>query len=150
MSGRTLRLIILGGLFVGWVGWLGWQTRDARGVTISRSQIAVATELVLADVEVGPDGLPQKQVRNVEPLGPGERLETLDLTNLANAQGFRGSGRYLLPLNKFGEIRIVSMPPRSPGVEREYRPLIYPWSDRVQRQLEQLRPGLMQNRAEPG
>jgi hypothetical protein len=148
---RRVRLLVAGLLFVGWISLLAYASLNkSRSPIVSHIQVAVATVAVVADVPAT-DDRPAAHATVVEPLtegGPPAGTE-LSVLNLPTVRGFQGAGRYLLLLEeepwfaKQGSER----PPlsvvgrqRSPGVDPNSgsRPTIYPWSDDVRKQVEQL------------
>ena len=148
MSRARLRLVIAGTLFVSWLAWLGYAVSQRNNApVVSRAQLTAATHLLVAEVSVGPDGLPTSTVKVIEVL----RGENVDLTqpvevlNLPSAMppganGFPGAGTYLLPVISDGRTFRVAGLPRSPGYEAvtPARPTIYLWNDDIRAQLKGL------------
>src|SRR5437763_542291 len=119
MNAARWRLILAAGLFVAWLGYLTFlaiqtthpivqfspfEVKKTGPVVLSRPQLLVATLVVIADVQADASGEPLKEVEVIEvlwpapaPVQPDQRLR---LSNLVGAEGWRGPGRYLLPLVK--------------------------------------------------
>ena len=115
----------------------------SRGSVVSRAQAAVATHVVVAELTEGPGPAVKVQERLAgnEP-APGAEIR---VTNLSDAQGFEGSGAYLLLLVKdSGDTYRVVGHQRSPGYEAPLsgtaKPMIYRWSDDVRGQVQKLFP----------
>jgi len=162
MTGARIRLIVAAILFLGWIGWLALAVivhRTNPPEVVSRSQLTDAVWIVVADVTLGDDGLPDSKVsvvstvssREIEPT-PTAFVHGLKAAQTPTAQPL-ASGRYLLPLvpsfkeagnERAWEIagwpRSPSVPARKPDQEldsgiRVRRPVVYPWNDAVQKQL---------------
>jgi hypothetical protein len=148
MSVAKARLLVFALAFVAWLGWLGYQAYShGRPVVLSRSQLAAAAYPVVAAVEANAEGQPAEKVTVAEVRGTAKDREslvgkTLTVVNLPNCRVPNGQpfqpGTYLLPLERFGDGFRVAPPPRSPGYEVTARPLIYPWTEEVQKQLAAL------------
>lgn len=147
MTAARIRLIVAAAAFLGWMSWLGSAVLQRGSVPlVSRAQVTGASLVLVANVSVGGDGLPVPTAKVVEVVsgnGPAVGNE-IEVTNLPAAQppggaGFSGAGEYLLPLvpNADGKTFRVAGLPRSPGYEASTpeRPLIYPWTDDVRKQL---------------
>ncbi len=142
------RLIVAALLFFGWLGWLAYAVSQKGSVQIvSRAQLAAATHWVIADVTVGPDGIPLGMVTVKESIHGDTLTGTIEVKNLgssatplpvAGESRTPPAGSYLLPLVKLsdGIYRIAGLP-RSPGYEAQMpdRPVIYPWNDDVKKQV---------------
>jgi hypothetical protein len=138
--------------FLGWLWWLGYAVYAARyapdrPAILSRAQLTAATHLIVADVTVAEDGLPNPVVKAVEVVqGNGVAAGTeVEVLNLPAAKppgpgGFPGAGQYLLPVVGDGKTFRVAGLPRSPGYEPTpvERPQIYPWTADTQAQLRGL------------
>ncbi len=134
MTGRKLRLAAAAALFLGWLGWLGYTALSKnRGPVVSRAQAAAAT---LAVVAVVPDDVTQPVA--VEQVLTGARPDgPLVVTNLADAAGLAGPGKYLLLLGKGrGDTFVVVGAPRSPGYDGAGGPTVYPWTPAVEAQAK--------------
>jgi len=145
-----LRLIVAALLFVSWLGWLGYAvSRKGTVQIVSRAQLAAATHLVIAEISVGPDGVPLTRAL-VKESQSGEKLTgPIVVRNLASAMTPLPiandsrkpvAGDYLLPLVKLatGVYEIAGLP-RSPGYEAQTprSPVIYPWTEDVKKQIAQ-------------
>jgi hypothetical protein len=152
MSFARVRLIVAAALFLAWLGWLGWAVSQKGTVQIvSRAQLTAATSWAIADVSVGADGVPSVTV-TVKDVIHGEAIrgvvEVRNLPSAATPLPVAGesrtppAGEYLLPLVKVSEgvYRIAGLP-KSPGVDAKSpeRPVIYPWTDDVKKQVAALR-----------
>lgn len=148
MTRQRLILIVAAALYLAWLSWLALTVSEKGTVQIvSRAQLAAATHWVVAEVSVGPDGVPNGTAKIMETLR-GEplpaSLEIENLTAAATPLPVAGNsrtppnGEYLIPLTKTadGKFRIAGLP-RSPGYDaREFdRPVIYPWNEAVKRQI---------------
>ncbi len=136
-------------LFLAWLSWLGYQAYyHAYPVVVSRSQSAVAAYAVVAELSFQEDGRPQREAMITEVFGQhpdreslrGQKLVVKNLpeTQFPPRHTPHEQNKYLLFLERVGdEFRVVT-PPRSPGYEiMSKRPLIYPWTNEVRKQLEQ-------------
>ncbi|OWK35935.1 hypothetical protein [Fimbriiglobus ruber] len=154
MSFARLRLILAAALFLGWIAWLGYAvSQKGRVAVISRGQLTAATHLVVAQVTLAPDGLPEPTVKITEVVrgsgvpAAGAEAEVLNLPAAMppGVAAFPGPGEYLLPLVGDGKSFRVAGLPRAPGYERQSgaaRPAIYPWNADAKAQLRDL--GLLQ------
>lgn len=142
--GARLRLIIVWGLFAGWVGWLGWQSfRHARFPVVSRAQLLEARLVVVADLVADGEGRAMAESTIVETIwsASGEkRLEggsKLSVQGLAGCAGMTGAGRYVLPMSSLDPPRLAGFP-RSPLVEPgKFRPQVYPDRPEVRQQIDE-------------
>src|SRR5437763_15878395 len=98
---KKVRLALAVTLFLGWLGWLGYAALSKnRGPVVSHAQAAGATMAVIADLTDGANGKPSQFVTVVEPLMQGSPASGRQfVSNLPEAQGYAGPGRYLLLLN---------------------------------------------------
>ena len=136
------------GSVLGWLGWLAYAVSQKGTVQIvSRAQLTAATHWVIAEVAVGPDGVPKPKVAGEgspegEPIS-GE-IEVRNLPSAATPLPVAGESRtppagvYLLPL-----VKVVDGLTRSPGCRvaglraaNAERPVIYPWTEDVKKQIE--------------
>lgn len=140
--------------FLGWLGWLGYAVYAARyapdkSAVLSRAQLTAATHLIVAEVTVGEDGLPDSKVKVAEVLkgsgvAPGTEVEVLHLRSAKppGSGAFPGSGPYLLPVVGSDKTFSVAGLPRSPGYESSSasgdRLPIYPWNEATRAQLRGL------------
>ncbi len=153
--------------FAGWLGYLGYAVAFHRLTPpeiVSRSQLTGATYLVVAEVDVA-NGKPAPSVKVVHRLsGDGPTDGIISVANLPDAHTssnttLAGTGLYLLPLIPASEGYQVAGWPASPAVPfydpgQELRkpddakpdaptprvrpPMVYPWTDAVQKQLRAL------------
>jgi hypothetical protein len=152
MSRNRVVLAVAAAAFLGWLGWLGYAVYKARftpdrPIVLSRAQLTAATHLLVARVDVAPDGLPAPSAKVIEVLkgdGVAANVE-VEVVNLPSAKppgpgGFPGPGAYLLPLVRDGGTFWVAGLPRSPGYEpaRPERPPIYAWNEDSRAQLRGL------------
>ena len=152
---RRWRLVLASVAFVGWLSYLGYAALTKnRGPAVSRVQAAAANLAIVAEVNAGPDGKPLPQVKIVEVLrGVGPAAGTkIEIANLPAPPSFKGEGKYLLLLNPEphwrGSQDEASRTPvfsivgqqRSPGNDLSGvgPPLIYPWTDDVRQQYDNL------------
>jgi hypothetical protein len=157
MNAARWRLILATGLFVAWLGFLTvlairtthpvvqfwpFEVKKTGPVVLSRPQLLLATLVVIADVQADGSGRPQEEAEVVEVLWPSpppvQPDQQLKVSNLADAEGWRGPGRYLVPLVKEGDGYRVAATPSSPGFD-VHRSFIYPDSPDVREQLKQVR-----------
>jgi hypothetical protein len=143
MRSARVRLWLAAGLFLFWMGWLGYLAATAtRPVVLSRPQLMVSTLIVVARVEAT-SGRPLPSVTVLEVLYPpnAHAGEKLNVTNLADCEGWQGPGDYLLPLVKAADdvTYEVARTPRSPGVKPQaLEPRIYRYQPALRWQLEQV------------
>jgi len=160
MTTARLRLMVALVLFLAWLTWLGITVLTHRAhppEIVSRSQLLAATTLVVADLTLGDDGLPNESVTVAYKLGtsPGPTSGAIRVRNLKSAQSSLAEtlqpGRHLLLLMG-GENDIFEIAgwPRSAGVESRFpgeelmndkkvrRPVVYPWTSGVEAQLKSL------------
>ncbi len=149
MKMARISLILAALAFAAWIGWLAYLAATAsRPTVLSRPQILLAPDDVLAEVRAGHDGpAPEVHVQQVYwPAGDPDKLQgrsitVQDLPRTA-ADGWKGPGLYLLPLAKVqdGVYQVVAVPP-SPGYKQGQH-LIYRITEqnrhRVENQLESL------------
>jgi hypothetical protein len=131
-------------LFAGWVGYLGYLAATTRNpVVVSRPQLLVSNLDVVAHVE-SVDGEPKVAIEEV--LWPrdadSQKLvgASLDIVNLADSEGWKGAGSYILPLTRGPKdtYRITAIP-RSPGYERQgFVTRIYPATPATRAQLNEI------------
>lgn len=151
MTRARIRLIVTAVLFLGWISWLGYAVLQ-RGQTavISRAQLTGATHLVVADVEMTSEGLPDTRAKVVEVLrGDGVKAgDSIEVLNLPAARPPGAgetpkSGPFLLALVSDGKTYRVAALPESPGYPATSyspsdRPPIYRWSEETRSQLRGL------------
>ena len=147
MTAYRVRFAVILLVFLGWLGWLAAGVADkGRVPLVSRAQLTGATHVVVAEVAVGPDGLPATTATVVEtvtgpPLPAGGVVEVLNLASALppGAGQFPGAGRYLLCLTGTGPYRVAGLP-RSPGYDPADppRPMVYAWDAGTRAQLKAL------------
>lgn len=145
MRGVRLRFAAAMVLFLGWLGWLGVAVLEkGKHPVVSRAQLTAATHVVVAELTVGPDGLPATTARVVETLsGPAIPADTMvEVMNLPSALPpgagqFPGPGLYLVPVVGEGSTYRVAGLPSSPGYDAATpaRPAVYVWDDATRAQL---------------
>jgi len=152
------RLVLAAAAFLAWMAWLGYTAlHKSRGPVVSHVQAAAAVCAVVADVTADGDK-PDSRVTVDEVLsGPPQPAGIMMVvTNLHEASGYTGPGKYLLYLTQpvVVPVRVGNGPEepmpacavvgqqRSPGNDLAGvgKPLIYPWNDDVRQQAEKLRP----------
>jgi hypothetical protein len=143
MTAARLRLVLAAALLFGWLAVLGYSAASKdRGPVVSRSQMAVATQVVYAKLTADTDGKPNPTATVTETLTPNGPAvgESIEVGNLPTAAGFAGEGEYLLPLTRTaaGVYRIAGQP-RSPGYEvPSDRLFIYPRGAGIEAQVKAL------------
>jgi len=153
MNRSRVLLVVAAALFLGWLAWLGVAaTGKSRGPVVSRAHAAVVLGekgrggALVAEVEVGPDGKPGDRAKVIENYLPRGRTTgvTIRIPNLPTADGFTGSGPYLLMFTKDAgtDDYYLVEPPRSPGYDpgAAGKPTIYRWSADVEAQARTLFP----------
>ncbi len=160
MFAARVRLISALVLFLTWMTWLGitvFTHRTSPPDVLSRSQLLSASSLIVADVSLGEDGLPNETVAVVFKVGTGTAITrgSIRVRNLKSAQTTLAEklepGRHLLLLvggeNDLYDIagwpRSAGVESRSPGEElmndkKVRRPVVYPWTPSVEAQLKSL------------
>lgn len=146
---KIARLALVAVLFVLWIGYLIYlalPTTTSREV-LSRAQFLVSNVDVIAQVKAEPNGAPDPKivVEQVHWPKDAENLagQTVTITNLsADAHGWHGPGRYILPLLKEDSTYRVAPIPRSPGFEGSRLARIYSATEQNVRQLDSIpKPG---------
>jgi hypothetical protein len=151
MTRARIRLIVAAALFLGWVAWLGYAVlQKGRTVVVSRAQLTAATHLLVAEVALGPDGLPASRVKIVQVVrGDGAKAgDEAEVLNLPAAlppgdREFPGPGPYLLAVVGDGKTYTIAPLPPSPGYDAgtyssKSRPPVYRWTDDTRLQLKGL------------
>ena len=117
----SARLVVSALLFLAWLGYLLVLVLLSREtIVLSRSQFLAADLWVIARLSDN-KGAPDEDVRILDVAWPNgnEALKDRDVkvVNLpdAGAQGYRGPGNYILPLQRKGDFIKVALVPSSPG-----------------------------------
>jgi hypothetical protein len=142
MKPAVLRLLLAGLLFFGWIGYLSYLAATVRQpIVLSRPQFLISQLDVLAAVERG-DGEGELRVKVLEVHWPRDEATrqldgtTIAVADLAECEGYKGPGEYILPLTKDtkGTYHVAPTPP-SPGYERGGPRRIYPLTPETRQQL---------------
>jgi hypothetical protein len=132
-------------VFVGWIGWLvALAATTLQQVVLSRPQFLVSNLDLIAEVDGLKDTPPQVTVHEVLwPAGQLPKDAKIIVTNLPECEGWKGPGRYLLPLMKGSNDTYKVVPtPRSPGFMLG-TPRIYPSTPEIRKQYVEIRkPGI--------
>jgi hypothetical protein len=141
LAPRTLFILVLL-LFALWVGFLGvLAVKTADPIILSRPQILVSTLDVIAEVsETSGKASPRIQIQEVHWPKQAERLvgQEIEVANLPAASGWRGAGRYIVPLVQQDGVYLVASVPRSPGFVG-LPPRIYPLTEATRAQLDEIK-----------
>jgi hypothetical protein len=136
------RLLIALGLLAVWLGYIAYQALAfGRFPVVSHSQLLVSTLDVIADVRSDAEGRAEPKVRVVVVHWPAEQAgvagQDIAVSNMSNATGFQGAGRYILLLvrGEGGEYKIAGLP-RSPGFDGRQAYFIYPDTPLTRQQLD--------------
>jgi len=148
---KRLVLVVTAAAFLAWLVWLAYTVSRAGTVPIvSRAQLTAATDLIVAEVTLAPDGPPQKKVKVVRVVSgdhakPGTEIE---IDNIRSAKVQKGKDRvnpeegqeYFIPVVFAGGRYRVAGLPDSPGYKDQANPfpVIYPWVEEVMVQLRTL------------
>ena len=153
---RRWLLVVSAILFVAWIGYLLylvietarptvqlWPPRITKSqpVVLSRPQLLISTLDVIADVQAR-NGQPEPDVTIEAVQWPPSQQDRpaqkqIKVSNLVGCEGWKGPGRYILPLVKNGEEYRVARIPPSPGFEGGL-PRIYPATAETERQLQSI------------
>jgi hypothetical protein len=151
MKAARVRLIVASVLLVAWLGYLGYLVLYERHpVVVSRSQVMASTHFVLANITLGPDGLPVTAVTVTQDLRPlGTAISgTIKVRNMKEARiggdkSFEDKVPYLLMLTKTEDGFELTSPPQTPRGDSgtRGRPWVYRWDAKgVEDQFEALVP----------
>ena len=142
MRFAKVRLVLAVALLAAWIGYIAYQALAfGRFPVVSHAQLLVSALDVIGEVRADESGQPQPQVRVDEVHWPSDRKElegrVIPVSNLPEATGFHGPGRYLLPLvaGENGQYRVAPLP-RSPGFESAGVYFIYPDTPLTRKQLD--------------
>ncbi|MBX7105131.1 MAG: hypothetical protein K1X57_13705 [Gemmataceae bacterium] len=152
MIART-RMILAWLAFFVWVGWLATQSyRYGRFPVVSRAQLSQADFAVVAVLKADANGQAERAIKVIRMAWPaGDTREfagqTIEVANLPDCSDFAGPGDYVVPLTLTAKGGYeLARTGRSPLMPAARRPSIYPASDVVMRQLEQV-PKSLENKA---
>ncbi len=138
------RLILAALLFLGWLGWLGYLALDhAKAVVVSHSQLLVASYVIVGEITLDASGKPSPDIKIIEssdaralPKGRTFAVENLDEIRLPSGKAVSSNGAYLLLVVQIGTQRFqVARAPKATSPEPGHPPVIYPWTDEVERQV---------------
>jgi hypothetical protein len=149
MTFPKARLAVSACLLVAWLlylGYLVYETRDQ--VVLSKPQFMVAQAYVVVDIQeeankrpsedVTIDEVPWQQDRDGA-LRPGQKLHLVELADCRTENGYRGPGKYLIPLlGTEKPFSIAAVMHRQPNGGAKPIVVIYPWTTEVQAQLSPL------------
>jgi hypothetical protein len=146
MKFARFRLILAAVLFVGWLGWLGYLALDhAKAVVVSHSQLLIASYVIVGEITLDASGKPSPDVRIIDssdsralPKGTTMAVENLDEVRLPSGKPLSSGGVYLLLLTQTSTQRFqVTRAPKATSPEPGHPPVIYPWTDEVERQVRE-------------
>ncbi len=139
MTFPKARLAVSAALFLSWLAFLFYLVVTARSIVLSQPQFLIAQSYVVVEVR-DQGGRPDPDVTVAEVLWAAERadhqltkLHLPDLAACTKANGYRGEGKYLLPLVKSATVPFAIAP--LPRLE-EIR--IYPWTPDTRVQVEKI------------
>ena len=139
MTFPRVRLFVSAALFLGWLAFLLYLVIDSRKIVLSQPQFLSAQLYVVVEVEdvggtASPDVLVDQVLWTSDP--SEKQLRKLHLPDLAacgKSQGYRGAGKYVLPL-----IKSHLTPFRVAPIPRLEEIRIYSWTPDVRVQVERL------------
>lgn len=158
MTAAKIRLAVAAVLFVGWMSWLGYlAATSGDAIVLSRPQLLVSSAHITAKLTAAQDSATPSTAVTVQKihwapgthdnLKEGAELTISNLESCGRAQGWQGSGLYILPLlrTENGSYVITPTPP-SPGYialpdprnTHDPRLRIYPETPHTLRQLEKI------------
>jgi hypothetical protein len=146
MKFARYHLILAAVLFLGWLGWLGYLALDhAKAVVVSHSQLLVASYVIVGEITLDASGKPSSDGKVIEssdaralPKGTTIVVDNLDEVRLPNGKPLSSGGVYLLLLTQTGTQRFqVTRAPKATSPEPGHPPVIYPWTDEVERQVRE-------------
>ncbi len=149
---RKVRLFVAVTLYVLWTAFIAYLALAGKeAVVVSRPQILAAPLVV--EAEVAEESADLRSVRVVQVFRGRQLLDAvkqpdgeqpvLRVSGFDRSRGWKGPGRYVLPLQPDGEGAFALVPlPASPGFPlhnrvEQTRPLIYPSTPSVRRQTEE-------------
>lgn len=139
MTFPKARLFVSAALFLGWLAFLLYLVIDSRTIVLSQPQFLSAQLYAVVEVNdvggmPGPDVLVDTVLWTSDP--SDKQLKKLHLPDLAacgKSHGYRGAGKYLLPL-----IKSQAAPYRIAPIPRLEETRIYSWTPDVRVQVERL------------
>jgi hypothetical protein len=142
-----VRLVIAAIAFFGWLGYLAYTvSQNGHVPVISRAQITAAKLIVVAEVTIDSQGLPEEKVQVNKMISGKEISGKIQINNLPKAIAagdYRTpvAGLYVIPLvpvsdQEFAVADLPATPART--IPKPLRPTIYPWNDDVKKQLRSL------------
>jgi hypothetical protein len=144
MTGAKLRLALAATAFFAWIGVLAWTVAgNGKLPVLSKAQLTAAQSLIVADVTLDGQGLPADAVTVTSTVRGKTVTGKVSISNLpqaiaAGSYKTPAAGPHLIPVVPVGDtlLAIAGLPP-SPGmnVPQPPRPIIYPWTDEVKKQL---------------
>src|SRR5262245_24128141 len=124
MTFPKARLIVSVCLFLAWLAFLGYLVSERNSIVLSSPQFALARAIIVADVRAGNSTVKIKEkawcanASDGQFLKKDKEIELPELLGCGKAQGFVGSGVYIIPLSKpHGYFEIA---PINPGMPRNY------------------------------
>lgn len=143
MTFPRARVVVSACLFLGWIGFLLFLVIDSPKIHLAKPQFLIAPLYVVADIreekgKADPDVVIDEVVWSAEPEDRERAAKSLRIPNLAacgDKQGFRGAGKYLLPLVKqktaeAAEFQVAPLP--TAGLR------IYPWTPETRQQVDRI------------
>jgi hypothetical protein len=124
MTFPKARLVVSLCLFVAWLAILGYLVAERNSIVLSSPQFALAQAIIVAEVQEGKSSVKIKEdawcvnKADGDLLKKDKEIELPEVLGCGKAQGFVGSGVYIIPLNKpHGYYEIA---PINPGTPRNY------------------------------
>jgi hypothetical protein len=136
MKSAVVKFVVSLVVFAAWLSWLGYIALAMhRPIVLSRPQMLVSTFEVIGHVEFLE--ATKVKIETVHwPASEKKRTsEEITVTNLAECDGWRGPGSYILLLTPEGKDWRVTPTPRSPGSGAAGKPRIYPATEQALHQL---------------
>jgi hypothetical protein len=140
MTFAKIRLGLAALLFAGWLGWLAYAVANKGTVqVVSRAQLLVIEVKDASGAAIVKENL-RGETASGEIAIVNWRTAVLPLSDRKSSDTL-SPGVYLVAVNKVvGNQFSIAGLPRSPGIEAQTaeRPLVYPWNDDVQKQVQAL------------
>jgi hypothetical protein len=131
-------------VFISWMAYLGVQVMKYRTppVVVSRAQLLEAKYDVVADLQTGAGGklgntIVVETVRYHEDDNGPKVGQSISVENLSSCDGYVKPGKYILPLD--GRLRVAGYPFDPGRFGPDPKPRIYPVTESVQKQFDELR-----------